>query len=221
MFSSPEALKNHIIRDHKIGESNHVIGSKKKFETTMKIYNDIEDRKKKKIESEIQKFLKSQHKRPKFIETEEEEQNVMVRVPRSNLDQELTECRRDELKRFHEKAKEEAKIVADLIRDISDDEYEEFTKYGSMKIKNGVHEDNLKRLIRVRNIAKKKYDKESDNLGVGDPKFFKEMKLDADLDILYSMRNMGPPHFLKTKFKLSTIEKCKNVDGLFFGSAAR
>jgi hypothetical protein len=104
---------------------------------------------------------------------------------------------------------------------MSEDQYEEFTKLGSMKIKNGVHLTNLARLIRVRNIVKNKFDKDNDFLGLDDPKRFKETKNKTDFELTCAMKNMGPPNFLKTKFQISTIEKCKNVDGLFFGSSGR
>jgi len=50
---------------------------------------------------------------------------------------------------------------------------------------------------------------------------FKENKRNIHFEIMNSLKDLGPPNFLKTKFKISTILKCKNVEGLFFGSSSR
>lgn len=106
-----------------------------------------------------------------------------------------------------------------MIKDLSFEEYEDFSRYGSMKIKNGVHVTNLDRVIRVRNIMKKGYDQKNDHLGFGDPKKYKENKTIIEFDSMISMKTMGPPNFLKRRFKISTIDKTKNINGLFFRSA--
>ena len=110
-------------------------------------------------------------------------------------------------------------MKGDLIKDISYQEYDQFSLQDPSKIKNGIHFNNLDRFIRVRNILKHGYDKKNDFLGFGDIKKFKQKKTDFDYKTLNSIKSMGPPHFLKTKFKLSTINKTKNIEGLYFRSA--
>ena len=89
-FKSPSDLKNHIIRDHKIG-SNSINNSRFKFESTMKIYNDIEERKKKKIEEELENYYNSPNRKSKITEDK-----VINNSDAMNIDQEYIECKKDE-----------------------------------------------------------------------------------------------------------------------------
>jgi hypothetical protein len=104
---------------------------------------------------------------------------------------------------------------------MSDDEYDDPAESKKSKDMNGVHLANLRRWIRVRDIMKNRYDKRVDYLEMDNPKKFKENKRNIHFEIMNSLKDLGPPNFLKTKFKISTISKCKNVEGLFFGSSSR
>jgi hypothetical protein len=97
-FATPDKLKNHIIRDHKIGMSNIIANSKKKFESTVALYESIEMRKRNEIEREIEKFYESNQKKSRFIEPEEIE-NITVVKKNTNIDSEYYEVKKDDVKK--------------------------------------------------------------------------------------------------------------------------
>jgi hypothetical protein len=70
-----------------------------------------------------------------------------------------------------------------------------------------LNEDNLKRVIAVRNILIKRYDKESDYAALEDVNNLKKDIEDNKLFIFQKKINLGQPSFIKTKFKVSTISK--------------
>ena len=65
------------------------------------------------------------------------------------------------------------------------------------------------------------YDKELDFIGLENPKKYKVKNRNSNQEALISLKNMGPPNFLKKRFKISTIDKFKNVNGLFFGGSKK
>ncbi len=77
--------------------------------------------------------------------------------------------------------------------------------------------NNLDRVIRVRNIIKNGHDIERDNVGLNEIQKIKNERAEADKIILSILKSVGPPSFMKTKFRLKTIEKYKNVSGRYFG----
>ena len=100
LFSNPESLKNHLIRDHKIGDFNHVSGSRKKYESTMKVYSDIETKKLSKIEQDVLKSYKIEKKANKFI-ISEESFDEMEKETSMNEDDEYNETNKEYLKRVY------------------------------------------------------------------------------------------------------------------------
>jgi len=72
-----------------------------------------------------------------------------------------------------------------------------------------LNEENLKRVIAVRNILIKRQDKESDYAGLEDVNNLKKEIEDNKLFIFQKKFNLGQPSFIKTKFKVSTISKIK------------
>jgi hypothetical protein len=97
-FATPDKLKNHIIRDHKIGMSNIIANSKKKFESTVALYESIELKKRNEIEREIEKFYESKQKKTRFIEPEEIENITLVKKT-PNIDTEYYEVKKDDVKK--------------------------------------------------------------------------------------------------------------------------
>lgn len=69
----------------------------------------------------------------------------------------------------------------------------------------------------MRNIMKKRIDPSNDYLGMEDINKFKEQKRDNDNELIQTLQKMGPPSFLKTRFKKATLEKYKVVNGKYFG----
>lgn len=83
-----------------------------------------------------------------------------------------------------------------------------------------ISQKNLDRIIRVRNIVKTGKDLLNDNLGIEDLKKFKEQRRQNDQELLLALKSLGPPSFLKTQFKTTTISKYNVVNGKFFGCPA-
>jgi len=82
-----------------------------------------------------------------------------------------------------------------------------------------VNKKNLNRVIRVRNIVKYKTDKQNDHLGMDNINKFKEERRANDNEMLITLKKLGAPSFIKTKFKKETIYRYKVVNGNYFGCA--
>jgi hypothetical protein len=81
---------------------------------------------------------------------------------------------------------------------------------------NHVNYNNLKRIIRVRNIVKHKRDLHIDNLQIGNLEKFKEEKRKDEGELVLALDILGPPSFIKTRFLSTTINKYKMLCGKFF-----
>lgn len=111
--------------------------------------------------------------------------------------------------------KESGNKIGDLIQNVSGI-YEE--QDSNDFIHTYYNENNLDRLIKVRNIIKKKgHNVERDNVGIEEIQMLKNERAVADKHCLSILKSVGPPSFIKTKFRLKTIEKYKNVSGRYFG----
>jgi hypothetical protein len=104
--------------------------------------------------------------------------------------------------------------LGDLIQNLSGS-YEE--QDSEDFISSYYNRNNLERVIRVRNIVKKGHDIERDNVGLNEIQKIKNERAEGDKHLLSILKSVGPPSFMKTKFRLSTIEKYKNVSGRYFG----
>jgi hypothetical protein len=81
---------------------------------------------------------------------------------------------------------------------------------------NFVNQNNLKRIIRVRNILKHKRDSHIDNIQINNLEKFKEEKRKNEGDLVLALDILGPPKFIKTQFLSKTINKYKMLCGKFF-----
>jgi hypothetical protein len=104
-----------------------------------------------------------------------------------------------------------------MIDSLSNDSYEEIDQEKEVLSSNIINRKNLNRIVRVRNIVKKKYDPLQDYLGMEDIQKFKDDRRNNDNELIITLKHLGPPAFLKTKFKKRTIEKFKVVRGKYFG----
>jgi hypothetical protein len=111
--------------------------------------------------------------------------------------------------------KENSKKLACMMDNISNSEYSD----GDSEIKKikPLLRKNLQRVIRVRNILKKRVDKCSDFIAVDNINKFKSEKFENDEIVGKTLAKMNPPSFVKTKFRNKTNEKYKAVDGRYFG----
>lgn len=119
--------------------------------------------------------------------------------------------------KIKEKIKNNSEKLADMILDIDCSEYESIDSDDNQMVKRNVYKNNLKRIIRVRNIMKKRLDNENDFLGIEDIMKFKKLNREGEDDVIRALKKFGPPTFLKTKFKKETMEKYKIVNGKYFG----
>jgi hypothetical protein len=83
-----------------------------------------------------------------------------------------------------------------------------------------ISEKNLDRIIRVRNIMKTGKDLLNDNLGIEDMKNFRKQRQVNDQELILALKTLGPPSFLKTRFKSTTVSRYNVVNGKFFGCPA-
>jgi len=113
-----------------------------------------------------------------------------------------------------EEIKQRSELKADLLLDISLDDYTGIDKEeNDGATLSNVNVNNLNRIIRVRNILKGRHkdDKEKRD--------YMDLHKDTDEELLKIMRfqKLGPPSFLKTNFKKETNLKFKMLGGKFFG----
>jgi hypothetical protein len=81
--------------------------------------------------------------------------------------------------------------------------------------KNYFSHRNLKRIIKLRNILK--YKVEDENLAIFDIQKFKDQTKDNEKEAIIALQSLGPPSFVKLKFKSSTYDKFKRLSGKYFG----
>jgi len=87
--------------------------------------------------------------------------------------------------------------------------------------KSVINSNNLKRIISVNHIKKHKIDSNSDGLGIIDINKFKKNLRDSENITIKSLRKLGPPKFIKTRFKLSTIKEYNVYNGNYFGKVRK
>jgi hypothetical protein len=104
-----------------------------------------------------------------------------------------------------------------MLETISNSSYEEMNEKESTITSSLINLKNLRRVVRVRNILKSKKDPDNDFLGINNIGKFKEDKRQNDNELIMTLQNLGPPSFIKTRFKKDTIEKYKIVNGKYFG----
>jgi len=76
---------------------------------------------------------------------------------------------------------------------------------------------NLEKVMRLRRILKNKANEEIDFFLVSHEPKLKEIKNETEDNFTLAMHKLGPPAFLKTKFKNETIKTYNIVSGKYFG----
>jgi len=64
---------------------------------------------------------------------------------------------------------------------------------------------------------KKKVDTENDYIGIEDIAKFKETRRENDNELIKALKKLGNPNFLKTRFRSTTVQKYRSINGKFFG----
>ena len=126
----------------------------------------------------------------------------------------------NELLKLKKKIKDNSEKFADLICKIDSEPYEEKNEdeknFDSSK--EPISFRNLQRIVRLKGIRKtgKDYEKNDFGLEVND-----KLKQEADETedfLTLTIEQLGPPKFIKTVFKSTTLRKYQVVSGTLFGS---
>ena len=112
------------------------------------------------------------------------------------------------------KAKQNSQKFTKLIFDMDSDEYN-----ARMISCEGtdVNFNNLSRSIRLYKIMKTGEDEEREGNIVGSADFLRKEKNDLNNKMEVALKDIGPPKYLKRKFKKDTVDKYKAVCGEYFG----
>lgn len=112
------------------------------------------------------------------------------------------------------KTKQNSQKFTQLIFDMDSDEYND-----RMVSCEGtdVNYNNLSRSIRLYKIMKTGEDEEREGNVVGSADFLRKEKVDLDNKMEVALKDIGPPKYLKRKFKKDTVDKYKAVCGEYFG----
>ena len=112
------------------------------------------------------------------------------------------------------KAKQNSQKFTQLIFDMDSDEYNNrmISCEGT-----DVNFNNLSRSIRLYKIMKTGEDEEREGNIVGNADFLRKEKNDLNNKMEVALKDIGPPKYLKRKFKKDTVDKYKAVCGEYFG----
>ena len=112
------------------------------------------------------------------------------------------------------KAKQNSQKLTKLIFDMDSDEYNDrmISCEGT-----DVNFNNLSRSIRLYKIMKTGEDEEREGNIVGSADFLRKEKNDLNNKMEVALKYIGPPKYLKRKFKKDTVDKYKAVCGEYFG----
>ena len=124
-----------------------------------------------------------------------------------------------ERKLLTHKSKEKSKQIYNLINNISieyDFDHEEIDYNNNAPII-PIKEKNIKRVLRLRKILSEGVDMDNDPLGIGNLKKLRSLINKNNEEIYDGLKRIGPPKFVKDKFKLGTNRKFKSLSGANFG----
>lgn len=111
------------------------------------------------------------------------------------------------LKKEKDKISEKAKRYVEVIENFNQTNYEAFQH------NEFINHKNLRKIVRFRQILKNKDDPYDDQLGLNKIENFQKITRKENEDTTRALVKLGPPSFLKTKFKMNTIKKYINLSG--------
>jgi hypothetical protein len=219
LFRSGAALNNFLIRDFLIGDQTDLkSSSKNKYEMTTKMFAMREDKIRERIDKEREEYEIEKYG------SKINAQNSIDKTKSDEFDETIDEDKFKSLKKgldrkHNRQLREKSKKLVEMIEDLSNSADENLEEQGQEKILTSlVNRSNLDRVIRIRNILKHQRDTESDHLGIEDIMKYKEQMRMNDYDLILTLEKLGPPSFLKKKFRNTTIDKYKVVSGKYFGT---
>ena len=126
----------------------------------------------------------------------------------------------NEILRYKKKIKENSERFTDLIFKLDCEPYEEKNEdennYDSTR--EPISFRNLQRVLRLKAIQRTGKDYEENDYGLEINDKLRSESNDYEDMLTLSLEKLGPPKFLKTVFKTSTIRKFQTVSGNLFGS---
>jgi hypothetical protein len=217
-FNSTEGLNNFVIRNFLIRDKNDPLeASKNQFKISQNFFFEKEEKTKAKKLKDMAKYEETTGKQV-FLD------QIFAKKDNSFIDDEEEypehpEGAKNFLKKHNKKLKlktiENSRNFADLIHKISCVEYQSM---GDSAINNGrINMHNLSKVVRLRTVLKTKKDPEIDETEIQSPAKIKEMVQKNQDEVIKALKKLGPPSFLKNKFKTATLNRFKVVNGKYFG----
>jgi hypothetical protein len=214
-FKATEGLNNFVIRNFLIKDQNDPLGaSKNQFKISQNFFLEKEEKTKTKKLKEMAKYQEITGNQV-FLD------QIFVKKDNSlDEDNDETTIGSDTFRREHNrktklKIIENSKNLVDWIQKISTVEYQIMDE---SEINTGrINLHNLNKVVRLRNVIKNKMDPDSVDTDIKEPAKFKEMVEKNHDEVVKIMKKLGPPSFLKSKFKTATLNKFKVVNGKYFG----
>lgn len=209
------AVNNYLMRDFQIGDAvDPVQASKRKFSITQRFFHEKDEKKKAEQIKQLEHYGKMTGKQV-FTDKlyEEKEDSFVSNISEEQLDNYIQMHKEFKVKE-KKKAFERSRNMVQMIENLAHSDYEKMKPK-----KNLINLHNLNRVIRLRNIVKHKNDPVDDNFEFRKIEKFKENARIDNNKVIKALDKLGPPSFLKTKFKNETIRTFKVINGKYFGCA--
>ena len=207
-FKYTESLNNFVIRDFMISEkTDPVKSSKRKLRISQNFFSDKEEKKKLEKIRELVKYEKMTGNQV-FID------NVFDQNTNASIEDTENDIKK-EIERSKLKSIENSKNFVEVLDSVFRTEYKKMDDSVLGKGKINVH--NMHKIIRLRTVLKTKTDPDSEEINIKNLEKFREMIRLNNNKVIKALNQLGPPSFIKSKFKTTTINTFKVVNGKYFG----
>ena len=211
--------------------------SKKLSQISEKYFNILESMKRKRTKIQLENFEKLKHtlnnhsslkktkeiqllsnmyKDDKWVKKFFQSQYNNDKIPNIDFDN----FKNNELLKLKKKIKDNSEKFADLICKIDSEPYEEKNEdeknFDSSK--EPISFRNLQRIVRLKGIRKTGKDYENNDFGLEVNDKLKQEADETEDFLTLTIEQLGPPKFIKTVFKSTTLRKYQVVSGTLFGS---
>lgn len=210
LFKSVTGLNNYLIRDFKIGETGDpATKSKRKMEMTARMLTFKEDKIKERIKQEREAF-------------EIEKYGSKINYDPDELNDKLDEENFEKIKKTLKKnikfrAKEKSRKIIESFEELSRKSNLHKPVTGPFMSRQ-LNQETFDRVIKMRNIFKNNNETaEKEQLEIENMQRYKEEMRQNDNELILALNKLGPPSFVKRKFRQGTIEKFEVIKGKFFG----
>lgn len=222
MINTPTQMNNKIIRDFGIqnGEvSQDIEYSKTNMELTKKYLARRTNLFKTNTQNVIEAFdkLKVKAMQINSIEENDLDYDIFEDFYHKMNREEYNKKKKEKESRVAAKIDNKASKYADLVLQVNSKKYMNKKSNQERITELKIDYNNLRKKIALYNFTKSKLDIENENEIFDTVEKFKENKKEADVDLLLALRELGPPTFVKQKFKNNTVKKFNCISGLYLG----